>query len=166
MWIWDGSYEEGVGCLYLQDNGELSYISLKTSGSWGIWSVAFPQGSHFPSALMHRWYLSARSILIIKCHESAGDTQLYHLPLCFEFFPCPAVILDRDLQMGKSELPCPPPWENRMLTELLIWDSTPVCPCTEGSQWRCSHIKSWHRIEKFHFPAKTDVRMFEKLLTF
>lgn len=29
---YDGSYEEGVMCLYLKDNGELSYIALKTSG--------------------------------------------------------------------------------------------------------------------------------------
>lgn len=78
----------------------------------------------------------------VECHESADDTQLYHLPLRSEFFPCPAVILDGDLQMGKSELPCPQPWENRMLTKLLIRDSTLLCvPMDEGSLWRCSQIK-------------------------
>jgi len=62
----------------------------------------------------------------VECHESADDTQLYHLSLCSEFLPCPAVILDGDLQKAKSELPCPQPWENRMLTELLIRDSALV----------------------------------------
>lgn len=60
----------------------------------------------------------------VECHESDDDTQLYHLSLCSEFFPWPALILGGDLQMGKSELPCPEPWENRMLTELLKQDSS------------------------------------------
>ena len=63
----------------------------------------------------------------VECHVSADDTQLYHLPLLSEFFLCPAVILDRDLQMGESELPCPQPWENTMLTRLLIRDSALMC---------------------------------------
>lgn len=67
----------------------------------------------------------------VECHESADDTQLYHLPLCSEFFPCPAVMLGRDLQMDKSELPCPQPWENRMLAELLIWELS----------WVCAHVQ-------------------------
>lgn len=59
-------------------------------------------------------------------------------PSTLSFFPCPAVILDKDLQMGKLDLPCPQPWENRMLTELLIHDSARVCVPTEGSTWRHS----------------------------
>lgn len=62
----------------------------------------------------------------VECHESDDDTQLYHLSPCSEFFPCPELILDGDLQMDKSELPCSEPWENRMLTELLIQGSSLV----------------------------------------
>lgn len=43
----------------------------------------------------------------VECHESDDHTRLYHLSLCSEFFPCPALILGGDLQMGKSELPSP-----------------------------------------------------------
>lgn len=62
----------------------------------------------------------------VEWHESDDDTQLHHLSMCSEFFSCPELILDGDLQMGKTELPCLEPRENRMLMALLIQDS---CEC-------------------------------------
>lgn len=69
----------------------------------------------------------------VECHESDDDTQLDHLSLCSEFFPCPALILDGDLWMGKTELPHPEPRENRMLMELLIQGSSECVPTYRGN---------------------------------
>lgn len=95
----------------------------------------------------------------VECHEFADDTQLYHLPLCSEFFPRPAVMLDRDLQMDKSELPYPQPRENRMLTELLIWESSLGCvPMYRGMSVE-AQAESCHHFGRFHFSEKATVRL-------